>query len=1049
MLNGRNQHKVLLDRRLLLKKEQKAGGTTGFGGGGAAKVVLAEIIGATGLQRPKNSHGRSSSSTDSLNPFVIVTFHGEGVGKGIGSSSTTCSTNGDSSTKQVVLLQTTQSLKGTCDPIWCIEDKCLFLLPVPHGISEMASSLCRVEFDVRHEDYTGNPMKCTQIGSVSMSLKEIVDICSCAERAEKRIELKLFGNTYSKRQHKGGQVSCTDETIRDKKGNFNILAVRFRYASCHDMKFLQDLENGEKKLMKDASIWTSARNLLSDGNQSKVQIVTEKDCPKFITEMGVQDVGVGQLLRIFTKKAKRGKDGILRILVQPGPDPKRESTTTYLSEEELLDEMYKPSSNWIECGMDTKDSLGTVFLEILRCEGLPNMDSGESFGNKTDAFVCAIYEESMVQTDVIDDRLSPMWMPWSQRAFCFHIRHPLSQMFISVNDFDLGPSDHDGIGKIVVNLNYFQSDVVYTLKYNIHPASNIYDREDLGTITIRLRKHIKDPHVFLLASLKTPPRLHVNMKCEKTLPVANFTMYGRHNEDVYDVQLLRNYVNEILELKRLFFYCVGESVTSLALWRGQMKVGSLNLPVHSFIAFFGGIYVIERPHLLPGCSFLMMAWVMLASLINRLQHPSPWRKTIGFLDYLYILIHKTNPHESRRTIIKSMENSREAEIFEANWAHRIKSDYDAAWKEWELQLEMDRIGNQDLNTEHGEKAKDPIGIALASLKPRLFPIQKRLRGYCATLRQIRSVTSWEESIISFWVTLFCIITGVVLLILPTVFLLQWMCRLVIWLGLGPWARLYYDFIAATKTTRSELRNDQDREKDLMNKMKEIELKFQEKNHEARQKGEEALKLKSMRMLCFGKFIAKVPSLYTSRHYDYPLAQSEGAHISIALQHRIPPLNFDSRSVVPSQQFEGVMIPKVIIPKKVGESSSFDNDNIMSLAKPEVDKSEEKTLDCCMRVDDDTGSLNEYISFDDESSAEDYPKYSIVGTSCTKSRPSITIMQSVGEGNVENDHVQYNQDSPSGTFSVATLETSFTEISSYLEEEGIEIISTRATTTLSN
>jgi hypothetical protein len=56
-----------------------------------------------------------------------------------------------------------------------------------------------------------------------------------------------------------------------------------------------------------------------------------------------------------------------------------------------------------------------------------------------------------------------------------------------------------------------------------------------------------------------------------------------------------------------------------------------------------------------------------------------------------------------------MENSREAEIFEANWAHRVKSDYDAAWKEWELQLEMDRIGNQDLNTEHGEKATDPIG----------------------------------------------------------------------------------------------------------------------------------------------------------------------------------------------------------------------------------------------------------------------------------------------------------------------------------------------------
>jgi hypothetical protein len=451
------------NRRLLLK-EQKTGAAYAT----STTTVLAEIIGATGLQHPKK---RGNSLESTLNPFVIVSFHKEEeeIGRGGGRTGST----GNNTHHEI--LQTTASLKGTCDPIWCIEHKCLFLLPVPHGILKQAS-LYRVQFDVRHEDCGGDAMKCTQIGSVSMSLREILSICSCDKRAQQRIELKL-GNACSK-EEKGrggkGQKMCDESRMDTCK---NILAVRFRYASTHDKKFVQDLENEEKRMIRDASIWTSARNLLNDGNQLKIQSDKEHDGPKFITEMGVQEVGVGQLMRMFTKKSKRGKDGVLRILVQPGPDPKREAVTTYLSEKELLDEMYKPSSNWIECGTDTKDSLGTVYLEILRCEGLPNMDSGETFGNKTDAFVCAIYEESMVQTDVIDDRLSPMWMPWSQRAFCFHIRHPLSQLFISVNDFDLGPTGHDGIGKIVVNLNHFESDVVYTLKYNIHPASNIYDRE--------------------------------------------------------------------------------------------------------------------------------------------------------------------------------------------------------------------------------------------------------------------------------------------------------------------------------------------------------------------------------------------------------------------------------------------------------------------------------------------------------------------------------------------------------------------------------------------
>ena len=247
------------------------------------------------------------------------------------------------------------------------------------------------------------------------------------------------------------------------------------------------------------------------------------------------------------------------------------------------------------------------------------------------------------------------------------------------------------------------------------------------------------------------------MVCQQTLPVANFTVYGTHNEDHYDIQLLRDYINEIIEVKRFLVYAIGDSFSSLMMWRGQVKVGSCYLPIYSFVAFFGGIFIVERPHLLPGCFFLTIAWIMLASMMNRLQHPSPWHKTNSFVDYLSML--RNEKLSKRKTVIKRMENHEEAEKYEANWDHRIKSDVDAAWKVWDLQLEMNEIGNEDMNTEVKKKSADPLGkmnvealansktlcipccthqvtftllstaLALQSLKPRLFPIQVRLKGY--------------------------------------------------------------------------------------------------------------------------------------------------------------------------------------------------------------------------------------------------------------------------------------------------------------------------------
>jgi len=82
-----------------------------------------------------------------------------------------------------------------------------------------------------------------------------------------------------------------------------------------------------------------------------------------------------------------------------------------MTESELDAESLNPSSKWIEAG--TGD-LGQLFVEIIGCDGLPNMDTQAMGGGKTDAFVSMIYEDSIVNTEVINDTLRPRWMPWTQ-----------------------------------------------------------------------------------------------------------------------------------------------------------------------------------------------------------------------------------------------------------------------------------------------------------------------------------------------------------------------------------------------------------------------------------------------------------------------------------------------------------------------------------------------------------------------------------------------------------------------------------------------------------
>ena len=114
------------------------------------------------------------------------------------------------------------------------------------------------------------------------------------------------------------------------------------------------------------------------------------------------------MLRSTPTNSRKEDDGKIMYKVRPGPDPKRENETKCLTDKKIQEDAMKKSRRWIEI---ESGITGRIFVEIIECRHLPYLDIGRRLRNKSDAFVSLIYEDCTAWTDIIDDCLSPRWMP--------------------------------------------------------------------------------------------------------------------------------------------------------------------------------------------------------------------------------------------------------------------------------------------------------------------------------------------------------------------------------------------------------------------------------------------------------------------------------------------------------------------------------------------------------------------------------------------------------------------------------------------------------------
>lgn len=238
--------------------------------------------------------------------------------------------------KQDQELHRTGFITKSLDPIWSISTGSLFMIDMtPEDFFSAATGLT---FILEDYDALG---KNDMLGSAQVLLDEILE--GTGDRKEYEINVMPDAKMKGKKKSK--------------------LYLRFKQATQDDVDFMHEYEANKK-------------NLGLYANESFVPLKM-------------------QGAKFMKKMHKKGPNGEVLNRVRPGPDLSRlEDDTKWLIDEDVDKEALQPSTEWIEVGSGT---IGHLFLEVIKCDGLPKMDSGI---HKTDAFVNMVFESNVVNSEV-------------------------------------------------------------------------------------------------------------------------------------------------------------------------------------------------------------------------------------------------------------------------------------------------------------------------------------------------------------------------------------------------------------------------------------------------------------------------------------------------------------------------------------------------------------------------------------------------------------------------------------------------------------------------
>lgn len=513
-------------------------------------------------------------------------------------------------------------------------------------------------------------------------------------------------------------------------------------------------------------------------------------------------------LKRYKKKVvvdPESKEKIVLNRVRPYPDPERPDETEWLLPEQIEQESQKPSKTWVDAG---SGDLGRLFVEILGCDGLPNLALTRTSNilDKTHIFVCIVYEDTVVNTDVIGDSRSPRWMPWSKRAFTFPVAHPQSDLYIGVFFYNMEQSplqmtlrtthikrQHNRIGRTSVTLTQFNPETVYSLTYPIYYGELQQNgTKPRGTISFRLRLEWKDTRKTMLAALKPPSPSFVSCPRKIDWKVARYTVEGVHDDTKYSINSFARYIAELQGYRAAILAFLEEVLMTVWLWRGHYRIDicgwTLWLPLHSIVAFSWALIIYRDLNYIPSFVMFSIGWIFLITNEIMRRTPSRWEKPRGYGQLWSILLFGTffiediEPNDNLDTL-REYEESQQRKQHRRTRAIELRTQYEEALLK-ELGPDIHEVENEDIATKAAESLADSLNVR--PLKPILHPVQLKLRRYVLVARFASKFFLWKEAYYAFWITTFSFVAGALVSWVPWGVVLRWTTRVSIVFMSGPW-----------------------------------------------------------------------------------------------------------------------------------------------------------------------------------------------------------------------------------------------------------------------
>lgn len=536
----------------------------------------------------------------------------------------------------------------------------------------------------------------------------------------------------------------------------------------------------------------------------------------------------------------------------------------------LQREANKESWDWVEAG---SGELGKLYMEVIGCDDLPNMDVNLNPRDKTDAFVCLVFEDVVVNTDVIGDTLKPRWMPWCCRAFVFNISHPQSNLFLGVFDYDppLAPSQvvsrtltdvHDPIGRVTINLGRYLADTVYNLKFPLYlTEEDAVKGASRGSISVRLRMEWDRPRQAVIAAAVPPPPMYVSCARRIHWDTAHYTVEGLTGETSFSLSVLAKYVAELQRYGRLTPYAVDVGL-ELLLWRANYSFKvcgrTVSLPLHSMTAFIWGILIAWDFNFFPAFLAFAVGWASLAMNQHERRNASPWHRPRSYWSFYNLLFGNKmsasiEASQAKEAFDKFMEDADKKKKMLEN-EKKLMAAHSMSLEE-EFRGDIKTAGSDEVEIDTKKKENLVTGLVdnLNLLKPIFYPVQLQLAKVVRLVRICVSVIRWDEPYLAWWITTTCFLASFLMIWIPWGLIIVWTLRVAVFAFLGPWMAIYDRCFVRRKNQTPEQQKE-----DLKQKVKAKYLKVMEMAVNNRTRMERAIKLKSMKKYLYGKYLVTIP-----------------------------------------------------------------------------------------------------------------------------------------------------------------------------------------------